>query len=423
MIWFGIVLDILSLSSLCILHISFICHLTKVRQKVRYYVLYSIGLCLLQLLSVQFHMNWFLSIFTEVLLLYGISLYALGNQRASSFTASVLAVYISQLSSGIINSAEVLILPFWIGTPALYGIVLFTVFLSFLLCSCCYALVLRFLSFQEHTFQPYIWILLCCGLFFLGTELYIIQTAYNTLPTIEEPVPVRHLALFFLQALGLFALLCMLYAYQRTCLSLQTQSALLSLTQAAKAQKTYITEAQMRYETTQAFRHDIKNHLSVLNGLLRADKIEEAKNYLQKIETTAASLSFSCQTSNPVVDVLLSEKLESAGLHNIETEVSLILPRTCNVDDFDLCVIFANALDNAIEACLSVEEHPSLSLQGEQQGDFYRLEFRNTCSPGPLPPMGTGLTNIKAAAEKYHGTMLMEKTTHTFCLHVLINIS
>lgn len=42
---------------------------------------------------------------------------------------------------------------------------------------------------------------------------------------------------------------------------------------------------------------------------------------------------------------------------------------------------------------------------------------------GPLPPMGTGLSNIKAAAEKYHGTMLVEKTDAPFSLHVLLNIS
>lgn len=421
MTWFSIALDIVSLFSLCIFHIYFICRLTGKQQRPSYYILYLFCLCLLQYLSIQLHINWFLSIYTEVVVLYGISRCMLGNQRASSCAASVLAVYISQLSSGMINSAEAILLPYWVGTPFLYVILLAAILLSLVLCFCCYALVLRFLCFEDHTMQPYIWILLLCSVFFFSTELYIIQTTYNSLPIAEAPT--RHLALLFLQALGLGALLCMLFAYQHTCIALQTQAALLSLTQAAKAQKTYIAEARMRYEATQAFRHDIKNHLTVLNGLLCADKISEAKSYLQKMEMTATSLSFPYQTGNPVVDVLLNEKLELAHSHGIKTDVSLILPSACNIDDFDLCVIFANALDNAIQACQAVQKERAICLRGERQGDFYRLEFQNTCSPSPLPPMGTGLSNIKAAAQKYHGSMLMEKTSHSFCLHVLLNIS
>ncbi|HCT90830.1 MAG TPA: GHKL domain-containing protein, partial [Lachnospiraceae bacterium] len=89
----------------------------------------------------------------------------------------------------------------------------------------------------------------------------------------------------------------------------------------------------------------------------------------------------------------------------------------------DLCVIFANALDNAIQACQSVEGRKTIRIRGERQGDFYRLAFENTCRDRPLPPPGTGLSNIKAIAEKYRGTMLTEKNGTQFCLHILLNIS
>ena len=41
----------------------------------------------------------------------------------------------------------------------------------------------------------------------------------------------------------------------------------------------------------------------------------------------------------------------------------------------------------------------------------------------PLPPAGTGLSNIKSVAEKYRGAVLTEKTGGNFSLHVLLNIS
>ena len=56
-------------------------------------------------------------------------------------------------------------------------------------------------------------------------------------------------------------------------------------------------------------------------------------------------------------------------------------------------------------------------------GDFYMLAFENTCSDEPLPPAGTGLSNIEAVAEKYHGAVLAEKSGGRFYLSVLLNIS
>ena len=121
------------------------------------------------------------------------------------------------------------------------------------------------------------------------------------------------------------------------------------------------------------------------------------------------------------MDILLGEKLGLAK--EIAAEVSLLLPKPCGLDDFDLCVLFANALDNAITACRSSDGAKAIRISGKQQGDFYMLTFENTCSDDPLPPAGTGLSNIEAVAEKYHGAVLTEKNGRQFYLSVLLNIS
>lgn len=161
--------------------------------------------------------------------------------------------------------------------------------------------------------------------------------------------------------------------------------------------------------------------MSVLNGLLNHGELDESKAYLNKLKTVSTSLSFPYQTGNPVVDILLSGKLGLAK--EITTEISLLLPRPCGIEDFDLCVIFANALDNAINACRLTEGVKSIRISGERQGDFYMLAFENTCLDEPLPPAGIGLSNIKSVAEKYDGAMLTEKVGQRFFLNVLLNIS
>ena len=113
----------------------------------------------------------------------------------------------------------------------------------------------------------------------------------------------------------------------------------------------------------------------------------------------------------------------AAKAARLAPEISLLLPKHCGIDDFDWCVIFANALDNAICACRSIEGTKSIRINGERQGDFYMLTFENACSDEPLPSPGTGLFNIKSVAEKYHGAMLAERAGRHFSLNVLLNIS
>lgn len=418
--WMTPLLDILTIAGLSILHISFITRFAGAEPKLWHYFTYFILLCLLQIILIRLSLSGICSAALELAALYGISRSVLKNVPSVSAVSSMLAVYISQLSFGITNSIEELILPAFLGGILLYLLLLLAVLASFGLCACCYMLIFKFLPPKKGEPMPCIHLLLLPGLFFFSTELYIIQTAYSTIS--YKSTPEKAPALLLLQTLGLTAMLCTLYAYQRLYAGFQAQAETASLLQAASAQRTYVTEARMRCEKTKAFRHDIKNHLSVLEGLLSTGRIEHALHYLKKIEDTSSSLSFLCQTGNPVIDILLAGKLESAEADGINTEVSLILPKNCGIDDFDLCTIFANALDNAINACRLADSEKSIHIRGECQGGFYMLEFENTCLPGPLPPMGTGLSNINTAARKYHGAMQTEKTADTFQLNILLSI-
>ena len=377
---------------------------------------------MIQLLSDRLALDGTLPVGVGVLALYGLSRYGMGNQRSVSWLAAVLSFYISQLSFGIVNSVEAALFPRFIGSPLFYPLFLAAQLLFFVLCAGCYYAVLKLLAWTEDSQTPYIGLLLFPGLFFFAAELYILHTAYSIFaPIISLEEVGRHSTLLLLQVMGLAALLCTLYAYRQLCRGFQAQAELQSLTQAAHEQKVYIAEAQARYEQTKSFRHDIKNHLSVLDGLLRGGKLEEGREYLKKLETVSEALSFPYQTGNPVVDILLGEKLGLAK--EIEAEVSLVLPKPCGIDDFDLCVLFANALDNAIAACRANDGAKAIRISGKQQGDFYMLTFENTCSDEPLPPAGTGLSNIKAVAEKYHGALLTEKNGRQYYLSVLLNIS
>ena len=419
--YFSLIMDGVSITGQGVMHIFFVSRLTGKGRRLWHFAVYCPALCVIQWLSLSHDIHGILSIAAGILGLYALCRFALGNQRPISWLAAVLAFYVSQLAFGIINSLESVLFPSFIGGSLLYSLLLAAQTLHFVLCIGCYRAVHRFLDWTEDSSPPGLGLLFPI-LFFFAAELYILQSAYGQYyPSISFEDLRNHSVLLFLQVMGLAAMLCTLYAYRQLCQGFQARAELQSLTQAAQAQKIYIVEAQARYEQTKAFRHDIKNHLVVLDSLLKSGKAAEGREYLKKLEAVSQSLSFPYQTGNPVVDILLGEKLSL--VEGVESDVSLRLPSPCGIDDFDLCVLFANALDNAITACREKDGAKAIRISGKQQGDFYMLAFENTCSDGPLPSAGTGLSNIRAVAEKYRGAVMTEKSGGTFLLNVLLNVS
>lgn len=358
--------------------------------------------------------------------LFGVCRFAFGCSPSASLLTAVLAYYVPQCSFNFISSAESLILPFLSNDQAPVPFLALALAASLLLSMGCYGLVLRSFPPEEPFSGPYTWMLLPPCLFLLAAEFYLAHISYSqvTIPILPETG--KHLALLGLDLLSLAALFSILYGYRRTCRGLKAQAAMASLIQQIHAQKTYTDEAQMRYEKTRSFRHDVQNHLAVLDGLLRSGSISRAQLYLEKLHAVAGDLSFPWKTGSPVVDILLEEKLSLAQSRGIKAEAELTLPEEGFIDELDLCVIFANALDNGIQACTEAcsPENPAfIRITGQAQGDFYMLEFENTCLPGPLPKAGTGLSNIQAAAEQYGGGITIERSGGLFRLSVLLNIS
>jgi len=107
----------------------------------------------------------------------------------------------------------------------------------------------------------------------------------------------------------------------------------------------------------------------------------------------------------------------------IDVSCTLLLPNPCGLRDIDICIILANALDNAIHACKSVDTEKYIHISGRMQGDFLMIAVENSCSGPDEFQKGIGLSNIETVAEKYQGAMLAEKADGRFSLSVLLNIS
>ena len=229
------------------------------------------------------------------------------------------------------------------------------------------------------------------------------------------------LSMYFL---GLASLFCILFSYKKLQQSFRLGTEISLLEQQEHSLNQYVEEAKTRYDETKSLRHDIRNHIALVKKLLQNGKLEEAITYMEDLDDMAEKMSFPCSTNNPVVDILVGNKLGIAKSMGIDVDCSLLLPYPCGIRDIDICIVLSNALDNAIHAVknLGAGIEKYIRVSGRIQGDFLMMEIQNSFHGKSAFKKGTGLSNVKKVAEKYGGAMSIETQENVFVLHVLLII-
>lgn len=288
------------------------------------------------------------------------------------------------------------------------------------------------LYFIVKTFPPSVFtgakrpvLLLLIPIFFISlTERTISDSVYGSVVIWDNqlgfvyPV-VEHRSIFLLQLFAGICLFIILFIWKKL-----TDSMLLE--QQLHAQELYLREVCSRYEETRSFRHDVKNHFTVVRELLNAQEIQKATEYLSHLDQEANSLSCPIHTGRSAVDALLGSKLALARQHHMNPQWDLLLPDGKEVSDMDWCILLANGLDNAIHANEMVPpEQRMLKINGSQKGNLYLLSIENTCADtleNP-PKESTGLSNIRTVAKKHGGTVHITLSKNCFRLDILLIIS
>lgn len=115
-------------------------------------------------------------------------------------------------------------------------------------------------------------------------------------------------------------------------------------------QVTYYEYLKEREKETKKFRHDIRGHLYFLNKLKKEGTNQEFEGYFQDIIGKVDDLENNINVGNDIVNAVLSTTYAEAESKNIKMNVSGHFPSRCNISAYNLCTIFFNLLNNAIEA-------------------------------------------------------------------------
>ncbi|MDE6601930.1 MAG: GHKL domain-containing protein [Lachnospiraceae bacterium] len=281
--------------------------------------------------------------------------------------------------------------------------------------------------YYETVEKQYLFIVLIPILMIFFMDEYISSILYGNIVLKNaggSGISVNHYHMLAIQLFGMASLFCLMFAYKKLLQNFQLNTELSLLEQEESSLNQYVEEARARYEKTKSFRHDIRNHITVVKDLLQNGKSEEALAYIGDMAELSEGLSFPCSTGNPVADILLGNKLGIAESMGIDVDCSLHLPYPCPIRDIDFGIILSNALDNAIRACRDVSDGSEkyIRVTGRIQGDFVLVEVENSFLGTGAAVTGTGLSNIKSVAEKYQGAISIKTQDSSFLLSVLLVI-
>ena len=101
-------------------------------------------------------------------------------------------------------------------------------------------------------------------------------------------------------------------------------------------------------------RHDMNNHIICMNELYKGEKYGELGEYLKQLTNTVTEIQAPIRTGNEIVDAIISEKVEEAESFQIKIQVDGDF-KGVTISAMDLCTVFSNLLDNAIEAAKAVK--------------------------------------------------------------------
>ncbi|MDZ5254343.1 sensor histidine kinase [Clostridium sp. LIBA-8841] len=180
-------------------------------------------------------------------------------------------------------------------------------------------------------------------------------------------------------------------------------------------QKKYYEQVITNYDDTRKTFHDIKNHVNVISYLLKNKDYDSMEEYLNNLNNKIIYSDINI-CSNKIINAICLEKLNRCKEENINIEFDININKELNINALDVCIIFGNLIDNAIEACETNDSQKdikvivktefnqlSLKIINSKEKSLIRVGDKILTSKEDKKNHGIGLENVKQSVAKNNG--------------------
>lgn len=193
-------------------------------------------------------------------------------------------------------------------------------------------------------------------------------------------------------------------------------------------------ELQKIYHTTCEAAHDINRHVTALKNWISVESGQKAEKYLSDLSDTAKQLQPRIRNQNEILEIILNTVASTCEKEKIKLDMDIEDFSMKFISDMDITTIFSNLLDNAVDACMEIENAPkTIQIVLCQKMGLIALRITNTRAykEKDLPQkwrstkknhMGIGLSNVQKTVEKYEGVVSVKTKQEIFQVSVTLPI-
>ena len=231
-----------------------------------------------------------------------------------------------------------------------------------------------------------------------------------------------------------FAGIAVLYAHLMQCSEMCVKKELEAVQNVLQNQYAQYMQSKESIELINYKYHDLKHQIAVLRSEEDSQKREA---FLNQMEEEIRQYEAQNKTGNKVLDTVLTTKSLYCNKHGITFTCVADGTLLDFMDVMDICSIFGNALDNAIECEMRIPEKEKrlIHVTVSRQKAFLILRFENYCEEevqyqdGVLATTkkdkkyhGYGMKSIRYTVNKYGGAVTIDTKENWFDLKILIPI-
>lgn len=156
-------------------------------------------------------------------------------------------------------------------------------------------------------------------------------------------------------------------------------------TQFKQAQSEFASMRQIQ-QNAAAYRHDMRHHFTLLQGLASKGRIEEIKDYLRTAQSDMDAITPIYYCKNETVNLIISSFAAKAKQSKIQLTTDAKLPDSLPFSDTELCSLLSNALENAIHACEKIEDISKriIQLRMYSKNNKLCIDIRNSYQTDPI---------------------------------------